>query len=322
MQQLIDYYTNENKICGISIASIEDNKVSYYNSGLTKELDGSPITSDTLFDCASLTKVVVTTTLMLKLIDENHLTLDTKVSSVLKDFRYDTTIQDLLTHESGYPSDSVFLKQSKNRKQLIDRLYDIELDYKPRIQAVYSDINFIILGLIIESVYGDLSLAAKKYIFAPLGMYRSTFNPLASFDVDEIAATEVRADKLTHGIVHDTKGRLMEGVSGSAGLFSTTHDLSKFIHSILNDEKVMTNNSKQLLKTISNTNLDYNRTLGWIRIENDYYYHTGFTGTSILFNFDSKHAIIIISNRIHPNRDNDCIFDLRDKLNAFVTNII
>lgn len=278
------------------------------------------VKEDTLYDLASLTKVIATTTAIMILMERGYLTLDTHIDSILPRYKNKgIKIKHLLTHTSGHNADIYSIGMSK--EELIDGIYKEKIDpSKFEKEIVYSDIGYILLGFAIEEITGSLNDFLYENIFKPLEMYDTFFNPKEE-DKSRCAATEFckYRKKIIKGIVHDEKSYILGGVSGHAGLFSSLNDILNFMEMILNEG---TYKGKQLLSTqtidlmIKNhTGLtDGHRGLGWM-INNDNnilcdiasdktIYHTGFTGTSIIIDLNYKKAFVLLSNRIHPVREN------------------
>lgn len=277
---------------------------------------------DTIYDVASLTKVVVTNVLICKLIEEGKIQLFDKVKKYIPEFKHDDiTIFDLLTHSSGIPA-NVSWWHIKTKEEYLQLIFNVDKEYERHSKAVYSDIGFIILGILIERVTGkSLDKLAKEEIFEKLEMHETMYNPV---DHERCAPTEKNGDTYLKGIVHDPKARLFNGVAGHAGVFSTVFDLVKFAQTVLNDGKYK---DYQLLskKTIDMwykpTFKDFEdryRTIGWLHgktskvcdnISDMAIYHQGFTGSRLLIDKKNDLAIILLSNRIHPTRENDVFKD-------------
>ena len=280
---------------------------------------------NTLYDMASLTKVVVTNTIISRMLDKKIISLNDLVCSYLPRFKHkNIKIIDLLTHSSGLPAD---LKPdiNLNEEEYINRIYDLDLVYKTNSKVVYSDIGFIILGFMIENIYHEkLDEVAKKEVFIPLNMLNSCFNPK---DKKLCAPTEIDKRGVVRGVVHDEKAYVLGGTAGHAGLFSTIKDITNFCEMILNNGYF--NGKRYLSKDI--INLYYQplileddkryRTVGWIVGSKatatgnlgsmDTIFHLGFTGTSIIIDRNKNIASILLTNRIHPTRDNKKIYDCR-----------
>jgi len=282
------------------------------------------MTTDTIFDAASLTKVIATTSSIMKLFEQGKIRMNDKVTVYLPEFqggKSDITIRNLLTHFSGLRPD-LDLKplwsgyETGIKKALIDKPTS-----PPGEKFVYSDINFILLGEIVRKISGRrVDEFARDEVFLPLGMTESMFNPPASLR-PRIAPTEhYKGDPgPLKGVVHDETTRYMGGVAGHAGLFTTARDLQRFAEMMINQGK---SNGKQLFSplvirkfTEPQTPPDQTilRGFGW-DMDSPYagnrgelypigsFGHTGFTGTSIWIDPGTKSYIILLSNSVHPFR--------------------
>lgn len=278
------------------------------------------MTADTVFDLASLTKVVATLPAVLKLIDSRAIKLEDSVQKFIPSFTDTTvTIQHLLTHTSGLPPSKDYHKTNFTFEQIIDDISTMEKDSASSAQVVYSDLGFILLKKIVEEIAKEeFSSYLQKELLNPLQMNETSFNP--NFPKYRYAATEFSTiiNDYKCGEVHDENAYYMGGISGHAGLFSTVDDLNNFAQMIENNGFF---NGKQLLKeeTILNskkkltTDLAENRGLGWLLQGDGYtpcgdlfsaesYGHTGFTGTSIWFDPHESLYVILLTNRVHLGR--------------------
>ena len=291
-----------------------------------------PMTEDTIFDLASLTKVVATTTGVMKLVEEGRIRLNDPVAQFVPDFgRYGKsgiTIRHLLTHTSGLRPDLELEVEFHGADEAIHRAIDEVPEAPPGERFVYSDINFFLLGDIVRRVSGErLDRYAKTQIFDPLGMKETSFLPPESWR-PRIAPTEAcpmvawpcgGADvPFLRGIVHDPTSRRMDGVAGHAGLFSTAADLSRFCRMLLGGGRLgaarILSAATVARMTAPSTPAEMRavRGLGW-DIDSPYssnrgelfpigsYGHTGFTGTSLWLDPGSKSYVIFLSNRVHPD---------------------
>ncbi|MFT9318695.1 serine hydrolase domain-containing protein [Liquorilactobacillus sp.] len=264
------------------------------------------LTSTMIYDLASLTKVVVTTTRILQLIESGTLDLNTEIGEILFGFKYpQVTIANLLLHNSGLPADITDVR-SMTKEELIKRIKETNLISSPGEKIVYSDLGFIILGWIIAQVDGELSTSLNEHIFEPLLMKNTGYNlserPLANFIPTE---DEPQRGGIIQGVVHDYKAYLLDGVSGHAGIFSTLGDLNNFTSMYINEgvfkgKQILSSQSINLLRQYSGGG----RTLGWQTWNNDStkLWHTGFTGTSIALDLKNKQSFVCLTNRIYPTR--------------------
>lgn len=310
---------------------------------------------DTVFDLASLTKPLVTTTLIMQLVEQGELRLTDPVGKYLQQLNdaevKKITILQLLTHSSGLADGFDRRKFWQGKAGLDNTLAKLKLKTKPDQQFVYSDIGFILLGLVVEQITKQpLDLVAQQRIFQPLKMKDSRYLPLdkPSQDVayvQRIAPTEnLKGDadyqKLLpnyaqphlHAVVHDPTALRLGGVAGHAGVFGTADDLALFAQMLLNGGELK---GQRVLSPLAVQRLltpvvigKQSRALGW-DLQTGYsapkgdllpqgsFGHTGFTGTSIWIDPASRTYIILLSNRVHPNR-NSSITDLRAKLGNIV----
>ena len=290
------------------------------------------VDENTLYDLASLSKVVSTTTCVLQLIEKGHFTLDTKLCDILSDFPHkDITIKQLLSHTSGLIPDDKGYKKTQGKKEMWDFFKDRDLLYEPGSRVEYSDFGFISLGFVVEHFAGDLDEYARKNVFEPLKMYRTGYLPT---DKENCAAAEVTEDRgIIRGEVHDGKAYRMGGISGNAGLFSDAKDLSRFVRMIMNGgeldgARILQKETVDLLKNSYTEGLNINRTLGWLIADpsnpvgpyasDHYLFHTGFSGTSIYIDLDKKVSVVLLSNRVHPSRNNDNIRKIREDIHSIL----
>lgn len=297
---------------------------------------------DTLYDMASCSKVISTTTCLFKLMEQGKLRLYDSVKKYVPRFRYENiTIWDLMTHSSGLPADVVRASKLKSREEALEKIFDVLPVYEKNTKIVYSDIGFILLGLVIEGISGmTLDEFARINVFEPLEMTSTGYNPA---DKLRCAPTEERNDEVYNGIlrgnVHDEKAYILGGVAGHAGLFSCVKDLSHFMKMILNDGVY---NGKQFLskatidlmftpqvRELNGISLDNEtRGLGWIVKGNfcsagdlcspETILHTGFTGTNVFVDRINRVAFTMLSNRVHPTRQNVKIIPFRGMLGNYI----
>ena len=297
---------------------------------------------DTMYDMASCSKVVSTTTCILKLLEQGKLRLFDTVKKYLPRFKHENVlVWDLITHTSGLPAGVSGVCKIKSREEALDKIYALDLIYEKNTKIVYSDIGFILLGFIVEEISGmKLNEFAKKYVFDPLEMYDTGYNPV---DIDRCAPTEERNDDIVKGIVcgkvHDEMAYLLGGVCGHAGFFSTCKDMSHFIEMVLNDgvyngKKILSKATINLMFTPQvqekkGIALTLNtRGIGWI-VQGDYcsagdlaspetILHTGFTGTNVFIDRINKVGFSLLTNRVHPTRQNVKIIPYRGMIGNYI----
>lgn len=304
-----------------------------------KELKPNPIKNngDEIYDCASLTKVVCTTTSIMQLVEKGHLSLETKISDILKAFKHkEITVKHLLTHTSGLPADIPGAKSLESPDMVKEKVYEFDLINKIGQKVVYSDIGFILLGFIVETISGlPLDLYARDHIFIPLDMDDSSFHP----DINRAAPTEFRDDDVFKGLlrgqVHDEKAFALGGVAGHAGMFSTPKDLAKFIHSLLvNDEKILKTETVDLLFKLQASSKNergimLHRSLGWDKPSiggtagdftsfEDTIVHTGFTGCNMWIERSRGIGFVMLSNAVHPLRTLNNIIKYRNQIGNLI----
>ena len=277
-----------------------------------------PMTVDTIFDLASLTKCVATTTAMMKLVQEGRVRLNDPVAAYLPEFaqngKQDITIRELLTHYSGLAPDLDLKLPWSGRDTAFTMAMAQTPVNPPGSRFLYSDINFEVLGFIVEKVSGQsLNDFTETNIFAPLGMTHTRFLPPEQW-LPRVAPTEYdEHGHLLRGVVHDPTARRMGGVAGHAGLFSTADDLSTFTKGLLGGFKVL---SPMMLEKMSTPQQPPNaaslRGLGW-DIDSPFasnrgellpvgsFGHTGFTGTSLWIDPVTDTYIILLTNAVHPH---------------------
>lgn len=277
-----------------------------------------PMTVDTIFDLASLTKCIATTTAVMQLFEKGRIRLNDPVAAYLPEFAQNgkkgITVRELLTHFSGLPPD-LDLKQSwQSRATAFDMAMQVKPAYPPGSRFLYSDINFMTLGFLVEKVSGmSLNDYAAAKIFTPLGMDDTTYLPPDNW-IPRIAPTQYdEQGKMLRGVVHDPTARRMGGVAGHAGLFSTADDLAKFAQELLNGHRIL---SRLAIEKMSTPQQPQNaaslRGLGW-DIDSPFssnrgellpvgsFGHTGFTGTSLWIDPVTNTYIIILTNAVHPH---------------------
>jgi CubicO group peptidase (beta-lactamase class C family) len=301
----------------------------------------------TLFDLASLTKVVGTVTAVLALAGSGELGLDDRAGRYLPRFGAlrEVTLRQLLAHTSGLPDTRKFYEWCAGPDELLRDLHATPLEAPPGTRVTYSDLGFIALGEIVATVAGEpLDAAVADLVTGPLGMTRTGYNPTtpgpaaaarttpeasADPEIDGFAATERGPDGTPWaGVVHDENARLMGGVAGHAGLFAPVADLAAFAAWWAGEDDVaVPARLRREAERLQTAGLDGCRGLGWVRQGDrhdilrgtwppDSVSHTGFTGTSLAIDPETGMWAVLLTNAVHFGRDADRIRTLRREFHA------
>jgi uncharacterized protein YbbC (DUF1343 family)/CubicO group peptidase (beta-lactamase class C family) len=281
----------------------------------------TPMTVDTVFDLASLTKPVATATSVFLLVEEGKLRLTDPVTRYLPTFgqhgKEKITIEQLLLHTSGLIADNPEADYRDGRARALERIDRLTPLAEPGTRFTYSDVNYIVLGELVERLAGvPLDRFAAAHIFSPLGMNDTGFRPQGKRKA-RAAPTERREGRWMLGEVHDPRAHLLGGVAGHAGLFSTADDLAVFVqmlrnggtyhgHRILSPESVRAMTAPHPvpggLRSLGwDVQTAFSRNRGTLFPRGQGYGHTGFTGTSIWVDPPSDTAVVFLSNRVHPD---------------------
>ena len=298
-----------------------------------------PMTLDTIFDAASLTKVIATTPAIMRLFEQGQIRFNDPVTKYLPEFQgghSDITIRNLMTHFSGLRPDLDLKPAWSGYQNGIQRALTDKPAGPPGVRFVYSDINFILLAEIVHRLTGKmLNEYARENIYQPLGMHETMFLPPAALR-PRIAPTEINpvTGQPLRGEVHDDTARYMGGVAGNAGVFTTATDLAKFAQMMLDDGQ---GNGVRLFSAAtvqkftspqSPADQPILRGLGW-DIDSPYssnrgelfpigsYGHTGFTGTSMWIDPFSRSYLIVLTNAVHPHRGHSLV-SLRSRVATIV----
>ncbi|MBV8845183.1 MAG: DUF1343 domain-containing protein, partial [Bryobacterales bacterium] len=315
----IDQAIRDGLIPGAVLVVGHDGNIVYWkaygNRALTPARE--PMTLDTIFDIASLTKVVATTPAIMKLYEQAKIRPDDPVTAYLPEFQggKNITVRDLMTHFSGLRADLDLQPPWSGYDTGIAKALLEKPANPPGRRFVYSDINFELLGEIVRRLSGKpLDEFAREQIFTPLGMTETTFRPAASLRA-RVAPTEIDAatGQPLRGVVHDPTARYMGGVAGHAGVFSTAADLARYAQMMLDKGKPIFSPETvdRFTAPASPPGQSAIRSLGW-DIDSPYsaprgdfprgsYGHSGFTGTSLWVDPGSNTYVILLTNAVHPN---------------------
>jgi uncharacterized protein YbbC (DUF1343 family) len=316
---IVEKAVDEGNIPGAVLLVGHNGKVVHRKAFGSRSLEPvrEPMTIDTIFDLASLTKCLATATSVMKLVEEGRVRLGDSVSTYLPEFaqngKKDITIRDLMTHYSGLPPDLDLKSQWSGREAAYQMAMHEKPINPPGSQFVYSDINFETLGFLVEQITGQpLNEYASANIFVPLGMRNTRFLPPLEW-VPRIAPTQYdEQGRMLRGVVHDPTARRMGGVAGHAGLFSTADDMALFAQDFLSGFTVL---SRSAIAKMSSPQQPPNATvlrgLGW-DIDSPFstnrgellpvgsFGHTGFTGTSMWIDPITDTYIVLLTNAVHP----------------------
>jgi|CXWL01.1.fsa_nt_gi beta-glucosidase-like glycosyl hydrolase/uncharacterized protein YbbC (DUF1343 family) len=296
---------------------------------------GAPaVTPDTIYDLASLTKVVATTTVAMTLVDEGLLDLDKRVRDYLPAFtgpgKDAVTVRHLLTHSAGIDWWAPLYEDTRGKAEYLRKIQAMPLVSPPGSVMKYSDLGVILLGEILERVSGrNLDDLATERVFAPLGTIDTGFRPTAERK-GRIAPTEVVEGRAVHGEVHDENARALGGLAAHAGLFGTAPDLARFAQMLLwrgvhDHRRIVNRATVDLFTRRAGLPIDSDRGLGWdtksptgssagALFSARSFGHTGFTGTSIWIDPERELFVILLTNRVHPTRENNLIREVRPAL--------
>ncbi|WP_218134292.1 serine hydrolase [Collimonas sp. OK242] len=299
------------------------------------------MSDDTIFDLASLTKVVATTTAILQLAEQGRIDLDAPVARYWPAFgahgKAYITVRELLSHTSGLAPDLNLSDDWQGKQAAMQRIVALSPLALPGQRVIYSDINFEVLGVLIERTsHMTLDRYCEKYIFAPLGMHDTAFSPQISV-LERVAPTQGNLQHMLRGQVHDPSAARMGGIAGHAGLFSSAADLARFARMILNggalgDVRILRRATvARLLLPDSPPDAAPLRGLGWaldrpLSANRDQLppigmlWHTGFTGTGLWIDPVTQRFVIILSNRVHPDGLGDAAA-LREQILAVVSSV-
>ncbi len=305
------------------------------------------VSKGNIFDLASITKVISTTSALMNLIEDEKLNLDDKVVRYVPEFigkqkkyfeqKRNTTIRNLITHTGGLPPFKQYFKMGGTYQSRLDSVFNTEPVIGLNDSTIYSDIGLIVLGKVVESVAKkSLSSYVDSVIFSPLGMSSTFYNPPLS-KLNRVIPTEnsIFHKKLIKGFVHDENAFSLNGVAGHAGLFSTAKDLAIFSQMMLNGgrygwKRIFNENTIKEFTSKSNDTTGSSYGLGWdtpsgkasggIYLSDQSFGHTGYTGTSIWIDTENQMFVILLTNAVHPNRSykKKSYFDWRQRLHSSI----
>ena len=292
----------------------------------------------TLFDIASVTKVLATTTMAMVMYERGLLDLDVPLISILGEFsgedprRDEVTVRMLLAHSSGLPAYEKLFLRARTRDQLLEAAFTTPLANDPGSHAEYSDIGFILLGVALERLADEsLDRFCQREIFGPLGLTHTTFNPAPELRawIPPTADDQTFRHRIVQGEVQDENASVMGGVAGHAGLFSTAQDLAILAHILLQGgSPILRPETISLFTERQSAPEGTSRALGWdtpsspsqsgMHFSPSSYGHLGYTGTSLWIDPDRQLSVTLLTNRTWPDCKNQAIKRVRPKFHDAV----
>lgn len=299
---------------------------------LTYDADAAACVEEVMFDLASLTKVIVTTTLTMRLIEAGALRLEQPVATLLPRWRgtdrVDVTVEDLLSHASGLTAYLPLYVDHRGRVEYESTICGLPLEYAPRSRSIYSDLGFILLGFILEDVGREALAAQWVRLATEFGFAELMFSPPRDLE-RRVAPTEVDRwrGRLLAGEVHDENAWALGGAAGHAGLFGTARGVGRFAAAVLaalHGESRLSAAEMMRRFTRRGHVPGSSRALGWNTMMTTSSCgrcmspaaigHTGFTGTSLWLDPARDAYVVLLTNRVHPSRTNEAILDVRRDL--------
>jgi len=339
LRLLLDAAVRDSAFPGASVVvGRHDGVVAEYGAGqLDWAADAPPPDAHTLWDLASLTKVVALTSAMMQLVEQGRVELDAPVQRYLPAWtgpnKDRVTVRHLLTHSSGLPAWRPVYKEATDSASALAIVYATPLDTLPGVRMVYSDLGAILLGEVVRAITGErIDAYFARHVAGPLGMTETLYQPITRYAslITRIAPTEIDPWRQRHlrGDVHDENAAMLGGISAHAGLFSTARDLTRFARMYLNGgtldgARIVGSETIRAFTTVQDS-LFSNRALGWetptgrnsagTLMRRPAFGHTGFTGTSIWIDPANDVFVLLLTNRVNPTRANTKIGSIRQRV--------
>jgi CubicO group peptidase (beta-lactamase class C family) len=308
----------------------------------TYEPESPPVTPSSVFDLASVSKVVATTSMAMILYQRGLIDLEMPVAAIVPEFvasesnkdprRNEVSVHMLLTHSSGLPAyERLFLK-AKTRDELLGAAFATQLTADPGAKTAYSDIGFIILTVALERIADEsLDRFCQRELFGPLGMAHTTYNPPAGWrdSIPPTADDRTFRKRIIQGEVQDENASVLGGVAGQAGLFATAEDVATFAHIMLQEGPTLIRpETVSLFTRRESSPVGTSRALGWdtpsAPSQSGKYFsassfgHLGYTGTSLWIDPARRLAITLLTNRTWPDCSNKAISQVRPRFHDAV----
>lgn len=338
--QILEEAVAQKVFPGASIAiSYEGKLVALKALGhFTNEPGSPPVTVDSVFDLASVTKVVATTSMAMILYERGLLDLEAPLAGVLPEFasdderRREITLHMLLAHRSGLPAYERLFLLAASKEEIVRAALSVPLKNDPGTHAEYSDIGFILLGLALERIAEEpLDRFCQREIFGPLGLLHTAFNPPAAWkpQIPPTADDQTFRKRIIQGEVQDENASVMGGIAGHAGLFSTAADMATFAHVLLSGGSPIVGRETLALFTRRERSPEgTSRALGWdtpsAPSQSGKYFspvsygHLGYTGTSLWIDPERQLSVTLLTNRTWPDCANHAIKTVRPRFHDAV----
>jgi CubicO group peptidase (beta-lactamase class C family) len=304
----------------------------------TYEADSSAVTSESIFDLASVSKVIATTTTAMILYERGLLDLDGPLAGILPEFaredthRSDVTVRMLLTHSSGLPAYEKLYLRAETRDELLQQALAVPLKHNPGTHSEYSDIGFILLGLALERIAEEsLDRFCQREVFGPLGMAHTTFSPPANWKsrIPPTADDQTFRKRIIQGEVQDENAWILGGVAGHAGVFSTARDVATFAHTMLEGgAPILRPQTLTMLTRRQISPTGTSRALGWDTpshpsqsgncFSSSSFGHLGYTGTSLWIDAERQLSVTLLTNRTWPDCSSQAIKEVRPRFHDAV----
>ena len=304
----------------------------------TYEPDSAPVDVESIFDLASVSKVVATTTMAMILYERGLLDLDAQLAGILPEFagedkrRSDVAVRMVLAHSSGLPAYEKLFLRAKRREELLQQAFAVPLKHDPGTYAEYSDIGFILLGLALERIAEEtLDRFCQREVFGPLGMLRTAFNPPATWrsQIPPTADDQTFRKRIIQGEVQDENASVLGGVAGHAGAFSTARDIAIFAQALLEGgAPILRPQTAALFTRRESSPPGTSRALGWDtpsgpsqsgkHFSPSSFGHLGYTGTSLWIDPERRLSVTLLTNRTWPDCSNQAIKEVRPRFHDAV----
>ena len=338
--QVLEQAIQQRAFPGASVAVTYQGRVACLKAfgRFTYEPNSPQVREETVFDLASVSKVIATTSMAMILYERGLLDLEAPAIGVLPEFatndsrRHDVTFRMLLAHSSGLPAYEKLFLRSRSREELIQQALQVPLKNDPGTHAEYSDVGFIVVGLALERIAEtSLDSFCQREVFGPIGMLHISFNPPASLKplIPPTADDQTFRKRIIQGEVYDENASVMGGVAPHAGLFSTASDVALFAHTLLaGGAPIVRPDTLSVFTRRETSPPGTSRALGWDTpskpSQSGKYFsqcsfgHLGYTGTSLWIDPERQLSVTLLTNRTWPDCSNKTIREVRPRFHDAV----